>query len=338
MLAMALKPFGVRSFVGLMKLPAALLTRPVPPPVTRMRLPLRRSSLNMRAPRVGARILSRDLHLGGCIRRLAIAEGPVFLGHLDQVDPGVLPAHAEHSEVVSYATEERALLGERAAGADGELDDHDVVGARDAEVARVVDQVARLVLAQDLEAVAFRYADRLDQRAMHRVAQLAAELRRAPLAERDAHQRQGVTGRAEPRASATGGAAGAAPRASPPAARAARRSGGGPPRSAHGVRGRPALPDPDSRISWRFLSRERHGGAAAERVDQRDAALAQAVRFTGGQHDVVRLVLFGDPDGAFDGRDRAAGAVDHLEGLVGRQSHGALLQLQCHVLLLVWHA
>ncbi len=120
MLAMALKPFGVRSLVGLMKLPAALLTRPVsgppssqifctiastaaasrmstawlrtlppclainsfavssstpprrpaiqssapsarylaaislprpvPPPVTRMRLPLRRSSLNMRAP------------------------------------------------------------------------------------------------------------------------------------------------------------------------------------------------------------------------------------------------------------------------------------------------
>ena len=28
MLAMALKPFGVRSLVGLMKLPAALLTRP----------------------------------------------------------------------------------------------------------------------------------------------------------------------------------------------------------------------------------------------------------------------------------------------------------------------
>src|SRR5437660_6271459 len=121
MLAIALKPFGVRSLVGLMKLPAALLTRPVsgplssqmrctiastaaasrmstawvrtpppprpasssfavfsstaarrpqsqssaprarylaaislprpvPPPVTRMRLPLRRPSLNMGAP------------------------------------------------------------------------------------------------------------------------------------------------------------------------------------------------------------------------------------------------------------------------------------------------
>src|SRR6185503_5527070 len=120
MLAMALNPFGVRSLVGLMKLPAALLTRPcsgplssqmrwtiastaaasrmstacvrtfpprdfavssstpprrpqiqssapsstylaaislprpVPPPVMRMRLPLRRPSLNMRAPGGGS--------------------------------------------------------------------------------------------------------------------------------------------------------------------------------------------------------------------------------------------------------------------------------------------
>src|ERR1051325_4864257 len=120
MLAMALKPFGERSLVGLMKLPAALLTRPVsgpdssqmrwiiastawasrmstewvltflpssfavasrtaprrpqiqtsapswtylaaislpspvPPPLTRMRLPLSRPSLNMRAPWLSA--------------------------------------------------------------------------------------------------------------------------------------------------------------------------------------------------------------------------------------------------------------------------------------------
>src|SRR5438270_8095663 len=42
--------------------------------------------------------------------------------------------------------------------------------------------------------------------------------------------------------------------------------------------------------SWRFLSGERHGGAAAERVDERDAGLAQAVRIPRGQYDVVRLV------------------------------------------------
>src|SRR5262245_53912246 len=126
MLAMALKPFGERSLVGLMKLPAALLTSPVsgpdssqicctmastacasristewvltlppssfavasrtaprrpqiqtsapsstyflaislpspvPPPVTRMRLPLSRPSLNMRAPRMSAHFKRRE--------------------------------------------------------------------------------------------------------------------------------------------------------------------------------------------------------------------------------------------------------------------------------------
>ncbi len=34
MFAMALKPFGVRSFVGLMKFPAALLTSPVSGPAS----------------------------------------------------------------------------------------------------------------------------------------------------------------------------------------------------------------------------------------------------------------------------------------------------------------
>src|SRR3954471_2072209 len=127
MLAIALKPFGERSFVGLMKFPAALLTsplrgpdssqmrwtiastacasrmsiacvrtlppssfavcsrtaprrpaiqtsapratylaaisrpRPVPPPVTRMRLPLRRPSLNMCAPRSRAHSKRREV-------------------------------------------------------------------------------------------------------------------------------------------------------------------------------------------------------------------------------------------------------------------------------------
>src|SRR5260370_30817602 len=179
MLAMALKPFGVRSFVGLMKLPAALLTspvsgppssqirctmastaaasrmstesvrtrppclpissfavssstpprrpasqssapssryraaislpRPVPPPLRRIRLPLSRFSLNMRAPGRGARILSRDLLWGG-VRRFAQTERPVFLRHFDQVDPRVLATQAQGGEVVGNAAEEGALL------------------------------------------------------------------------------------------------------------------------------------------------------------------------------------------------------------------------------------
>src|SRR5439155_6143094 len=255
-LAMALKPFGVRSFVGLMKLPAALLTRPVsgppssqilctmastaaasristdcvrtrppcfaissfavssstpprrpasqssapsarylaaislprpvPPPVTRMRLPLRRFSLNMRAPGEGARILSRDFLRGG-VGSFAQAEGPVLLGHLDQVDPGVFAAQAQGGQVVRHAAEKRALLRERPPRADGDLHDHDVIAARDAEVARVVDQVAGLVLAQELEAVELRHVDGLDQRAVDRVAELAAEIRRPALAQRNSH-------------------------------------------------------------------------------------------------------------------------------------------------------
>ena len=77
-------------------------------------------------------------------------------------------------EVVGDAAEERALLLQRAAARQRDLDDDDVVRARDAEVARVVDQVARLVLGEELEAIVRRHVDRLDQRAVHRVADSGA--------------------------------------------------------------------------------------------------------------------------------------------------------------------
>src|SRR5436190_22350982 len=273
MLAIALKPFGERSLVGLMKLPAALLTSPlsgplssqirctiastaaasrmstecvrtrppcasiscfavssstpprrppshssapssrylaaislpspVPPPVTRLRLPLRRSSLNMRAPRVGSGHFS---DLRRCVGRFAEAERPVFLRHFDEIDPNVLLALSERGEVVGDAAEKRALLLQAATCTDGDLDDDDVVGARDAEVAGVVNQVARLVFREQLETVQFRDVDRLDERAMQRVAKLAAKFRGAPLAERDAHERHGASCRGERRSSANAAA------------------------------------------------------------------------------------------------------------------------------------
>src|SRR5438552_17786965 len=163
----------------------------------------------MRAPGRGARILSRDLLLGGGVRGLAEPEGPVFLRHLDEVDPRVLAAQAQGGEVVGNAAEEGALLRQGPAEADGDLHDHDVIRASDAEIARVVDQVAGLVLAQELEAVELRHVDRLDQRTVDRVAELAAEFRRPALAQRDAHEGHGATYRA-PRASATRAAARAA--------------------------------------------------------------------------------------------------------------------------------
>src|SRR5688572_17322576 len=232
MLAMALKPFGVRSLVGLTKFPAALLTRPcngplssqirctiastaaasrmsiawvftfpprdlavssstpprrpqiqssapsstylaaislprpVPPPVMRIRLPFRRSGLN--TPSFYGCGLRRR------VRSDAVAERPVLLGHLDQVDPRVLGAQAHRgAEVDGDAPIKRALLLERAPRAKGDLDDHQVARARDAEIVRVVDQVPGLVLGQELEAIERRHADGLHQRAVDGVTQLA---------------------------------------------------------------------------------------------------------------------------------------------------------------------
>src|SRR5512145_962534 len=64
------------------------------------------------------------------------------------------------------------------------------------------------------------------------------------------------------------------------------------------------------------LSGKRHGGVAATGVDQRDAALAQAIAGARLEHDVARLVLFGDPHRALDRAYRAARAVDDPQGLV----------------------
>src|SRR5207244_9847026 len=194
-----------------------------------------RFSLNMRAPGEGARILSRDFLRGG-VGSFAQAEGPVLLGHLDQVDPGVFAAQAQGGQVVRNAAEKRALLRERPPRADGDLHDHDVIGASDAEIARVVDQVAGLVLAQELEAVELRHTDRLDQRAVDRIAQLAAEIRRPALSQRDSHQGHGTSCRGEPRASARRAASWAALSAP----RTAGRVGARLPRCAGGARRAPA--------------------------------------------------------------------------------------------------
>src|SRR5687768_4243948 len=68
---------------------------------------------------------------------------------------------------------------------------------------------------------------------------------------------------------------------------------------------------------------ERHGGLAAERVDDGQAAMLQAVAAALLEDDVLGLVLLGDPHRAFHGADGAAGAVGDLEGLVRPQLHCA---------------
>src|SRR6185436_342744 len=255
MLAMALNPFGVRSLVGLMKLPAALLTRPcsgplssqmrwtiastaaasrmstacvrtfpprdfavssstpprrpqihssapssrylaaislprpVPPPVMRMRLPLSSPSLNMRAPWGGSGHFKSFRRVGSH----TVTERPVLFRDLDQVDPPVFaPQRDRGVEVVGDAPVERALLFQRAAAGERDLDNHQVARARDAEVHRVVHQVARLVLGDELEAIERRHVDGLDQRAVDGLAHLAPVGLGLALNERNADERHGA--------------------------------------------------------------------------------------------------------------------------------------------------
>src|SRR5581483_11646719 len=66
-----------------------------------------------------------------------------------------------------------------------------VVRARDAEVARVVDQVTGLMLAQELEAVLRRHIDRLHQRLVHGFAQLLSPGGPFSLQYRNSNERHG---------------------------------------------------------------------------------------------------------------------------------------------------
>src|SRR5262245_23873877 len=90
-------------------------------------------------------------------------------------------------------------------------------------------------------------------------------------------------------------------------------------------------------------SGKRHGGAAAERIDDGQPGVLQPVAGSRREHDVARLVFLGDPHRAFDGAHRAAGAVPQLQGLVGSQLHCTCFEFESHRLLLagsacVWHA
>src|SRR6266478_2649090 len=89
-------------------------------------------------------------------------------------------------------------------------------------------------------------------------------------------------------------------------------------------------------LAMAVLSDQRNCGFAAERVDDRDAEMAQAVAAAGLQHDVLRLVFLGDPHGAFQGAHGAAGAVHHLEGLVRAEPYGPGVQFDTHLALLAF--
>src|SRR5215213_10434455 len=98
----------------------------------RTRLPLSNPSLNMRSPQSESYF---RLHLGGFLRRVrgeAVAEGPVFLLHLDQVDEHVLGAHAELAlQAFGQRLVEKALLFQAAPFAQRDLNRDEAIRSRD---------------------------------------------------------------------------------------------------------------------------------------------------------------------------------------------------------------
>src|SRR5512135_547401 len=120
----------------------------------------------------------------------AMAEGPVFLGDLDEVDEDVLRPNPRLLGEVSHDRLIKVLLLlERPAGGHRDLDEHDAVAPRDAEVVPVEDEPALRAAVEDLEAVLRRDPDRLDERPVDAVADRGELLRGAAVEDVDADER-----------------------------------------------------------------------------------------------------------------------------------------------------
>src|SRR6266702_3406387 len=101
------------------------------------------------------------------VLRDPVAERPVFLQNFDEIDEHVLAPHARMlGEVVGDALVERFFLLLRPAVGHGELDQNEIVAARDAEIVAVIDEVALVVLGDDHEDVVLRDIELCDQRAL----------------------------------------------------------------------------------------------------------------------------------------------------------------------------
>lgn len=81
-------------------------------------------------------------------------ERPVLALHLHQVDEDILKADANcFVKAMGDGAVEGFLLLQGAALVPGDLDADEVIGARNAQVAGVVDEAIRFVLLDDLEAI-----------------------------------------------------------------------------------------------------------------------------------------------------------------------------------------
>src|SRR6266404_6814009 len=96
----------------------------------------------------------------GRVRSDTIAEGPVLLLDLDEVDQDVLaPESNSCVKAVGDGLVERLLLRRRPAFIPGNLDNHEICTALDAEIFGIELEAVSFVLSNDLEAVFFRNAD-----------------------------------------------------------------------------------------------------------------------------------------------------------------------------------
>jgi microcompartment protein CcmK/EutM len=120
----------------------------------------------------------------------AIAERPVLLGHLDQVDEDVLLAQTEaHIQSVGDGFVEGALLFHGPAAAQRHLDQHAVGRSMDAEIVRITNQVVSVVLGNDLEPIVVRHVDGGAHGLVYDIADCAPIRRGLPFPEIDANER-----------------------------------------------------------------------------------------------------------------------------------------------------
>src|SRR5262245_65569288 len=124
----------------------------------------------------------------------AVAEGPILLLDLDQVDEDILAAYIEALvQPISDRLVEGALLVERSSLVERQLDEDAVLGPSNAEVIRVGDEPVFRMLGDDLEAVVLRRIQGRDHGIVDHLADGAAIIGRLAPNEIDASERHVTT-------------------------------------------------------------------------------------------------------------------------------------------------
>src|SRR5262245_44200416 len=124
----------------------------------------------------------------------AVAEGPILLLDLDEVDEHVLAEHIEAPlQSIGDRLVESTLLVERSPLVERQLDEDAVLGPSDAEVTRVGDEPVVRMLGDDLEAVVLRRIQGGDHGIINHLADGAAIIGRLAPYEIDASERHATT-------------------------------------------------------------------------------------------------------------------------------------------------